>query len=488
LIEPVDGMLRFHHALIRDVVYAGLTKETRAELHERVGNWLEQRHEGAEEVVGYHLERAYQYRAELQPGAASLPELAQRAGERLAAAGVRAWKGADTPAAVNLLGRAAPLLQELPQRAETLCELGVAQRSTDFHSADVSLSEALAGAKEAGDRRVELRAQIELAYLRLFTDQDASPAELVQLVGDARPVFEELGDERALGRALRLLGYVRGSMEGRCAEWLDAAERAAVYYRRTGWSRAGCFLEAAAALFYGPMPVPEALARCEQLLDESNDRLGRASVLVYLGGLHVLGERYEEGQSLLDDADRIYEELGETYVRADNSARIRGGAHVLAGELESAEAVFRESCATLERVGDKPGLASVAAELAAVLDLQGRLDEADSWSRFAKEHAPAGDKIAQVLWRRVAGRVRTRKGLVAEGEALVLEALELAETTDALSHRGAVLLDLASVLSSANRREEAASRVHQALQLFEAKGNLAAAGLAQSRLAELAVA
>jgi tetratricopeptide (TPR) repeat protein len=488
LVERAENAFRFHHALIRDVAYAGITKQARADLHERFGTWLEQREEGAEEIVGYHLEQAYRYRAELRPAAPALPELAQRAGELLAAAGIRAWKGADAPAAVNLLGRAGPLLQKLSQRAETLCELGTAQRSTDFESADATLSEALACALEAGDRRMELRAQIELSHLRLFTDREASPDELVQLVREAIPVFEELGDERALARAWRHFGYIRGSMEGRCAEWLDSAARAATYYRRTGWSPAGCFLEAAAALFHGPTPAPEAQTRCEQLLGEVTDRLGTAHVLVYLAGVHVLGERYEEAFSLLDDADRVYEELGENYARADNSARIRGRAHLLARELESAEAVFRDSCATLERVGDKAGLSSVAAELGHVLYVQERLEEAVRWSHFAREHSPAGDKISQAYWRSVTGKVRAGQGLVEEGETLVLEALGIIETTDALSHRGEVRLDLASVLASLGQHAEAANRIEEALQLFEAKGNLASARLAQSRLAEVTVA
>ena len=48
---------RFHHVLIRDVAYAGITKERRADLHERHGAWLEHRSE-ADELVGYHAEQA----------------------------------------------------------------------------------------------------------------------------------------------------------------------------------------------------------------------------------------------------------------------------------------------------------------------------------------------------------------------------------------------------------------------------------------------
>ena len=62
-----DGF-RFRHLLIRDAAYDSLPKATRAELHERFATWLEEH--GAElveldEILGYHLERACQYRTEL---------------------------------------------------------------------------------------------------------------------------------------------------------------------------------------------------------------------------------------------------------------------------------------------------------------------------------------------------------------------------------------------------------------------------------------
>jgi predicted ATPase len=62
---------RFRHDLIRDAAYASLPKQHRAELHERFAGWLERRVAGRlaeyEEIVGHHLERAYQLRSELGP-------------------------------------------------------------------------------------------------------------------------------------------------------------------------------------------------------------------------------------------------------------------------------------------------------------------------------------------------------------------------------------------------------------------------------------
>ena len=74
---PEDEGFRFRHLLIRDAAYESLPKATRAELHERFADWLEQ-HELVEgdEIVGYHLEQAYRYRAELDPAAPNLAGLA----------------------------------------------------------------------------------------------------------------------------------------------------------------------------------------------------------------------------------------------------------------------------------------------------------------------------------------------------------------------------------------------------------------------------
>ncbi len=71
---PDDEGFRFRHLLIRDAAYESLPKATRAELHERFADWLEQ-HELVErdEIVGYHLEQAHRYRAELDPADPTLP-------------------------------------------------------------------------------------------------------------------------------------------------------------------------------------------------------------------------------------------------------------------------------------------------------------------------------------------------------------------------------------------------------------------------------
>jgi class 3 adenylate cyclase/tetratricopeptide (TPR) repeat protein len=488
--EERGAGLRFHHTLVRDVAYAGMTKDARAELHERFSSWLERHGDGVDEIVGYHLEQAYRYRAELRPRDPRLPELAYGAGTRLAAAGMRAFRRADVAATVNLLARAAPLLAgDARRRAEVLCELGVARRGLgQLAAAEEGFTAAAEAAAAAADRGLGLRARIELASLRALTDRDADLDELVELAHMAIELFERLGDDRALGRTWRQVGYVRGAMQGRCAEWLEASERALEHYRRSGWSAAGCLSELGAALFYGPTPVSAGIERCERLLAETADRTGTAHLLVYLAGLQALSARFDEALETLDDGEAILREIGETYALANNSGRLRGRIHVLAGDLEQAERVFSWCCETFERAHDEAALASVASELAITLCERSRQEAAKAWIAVAEEHAPTGDIEAQFAWRTAAGRVRAAGGDVESGHRLALEALAIVERTDTLTHHGGVLLQLAHILRAWDRQAEAAERVEQALALFARKEDAASALRARALLAELAVA
>src|SRR4051812_23041194 len=121
---PDDDAYRFRHDLIRDAAYQALPKSMRAELHERVAGWLAQEIAEQDEIVGYHLEQAHRYRAELgEPDDA----LAARAGAILGDAGLRATDRNDVPAAINLLSRAVDLLGDGNRRLELMVELGWAQ-------------------------------------------------------------------------------------------------------------------------------------------------------------------------------------------------------------------------------------------------------------------------------------------------------------------------------------------------------------------------
>ena len=107
-----EDAFRFRHLLIRDAAYEALSKRMRAELHELFADWLDERGGPVEldEIVGYHLEQAADYRHEL---GLTADDIAVRAGARLALAGRRALWREDRRAAAVLLERALRLTRPL---------------------------------------------------------------------------------------------------------------------------------------------------------------------------------------------------------------------------------------------------------------------------------------------------------------------------------------------------------------------------------------
>jgi tetratricopeptide (TPR) repeat protein len=161
---------------------------------------------------------------------------------------------------------------------------------------------------------------------------------------------------------------------------------------------------------------------------------------------------------------------------------------MLDGDAAAAARALEECCATFERMHDDAGLSTVAAEVADALYAEGRFAEAETWLELAEKRAASEDVSAQWSWRRTRAKLLARDSAFEEAEAVAGEAVRLATRTDALSDRGLVLLDLAEVLRLADRPDEAAVRVEEALALFERKGNRVSAETARTTLSRLAVA
>ena len=68
---PGDDGYRFRHQLIREAPYDALPKATRAELHQRLADWLEEHARNLvelDEILGYHLDQAYTHQTQLPSG------------------------------------------------------------------------------------------------------------------------------------------------------------------------------------------------------------------------------------------------------------------------------------------------------------------------------------------------------------------------------------------------------------------------------------
>ena len=134
-VRPQEGgVFGFRHLLVQEAVYRAAPKRLRAELHERHADRLDEVHADLpelDELAGYHLEQAHALRTELGEADRRTQRLAEDGGNRLGAAGIRAWKRNDVHATVSLLRRATTLLPTGDRRRrELLCELGPALRAS----------------------------------------------------------------------------------------------------------------------------------------------------------------------------------------------------------------------------------------------------------------------------------------------------------------------------------------------------------------------
>ena len=485
-VRRMKSGFRFYHVLVRDISYAGLPLEQRAELHERLADWLDGRGE-ADELVGYHLEQAFRQRESLGAGDGRGRRLALDAGGRLGRAGMEAWKRSDTPATVSLLTRAVGLLPESDAfRLDLLCELGPALRTgSDLSAAEETLFGAAETAAAVGDRRLELRARLELARVRLFSDPEGRAEEVLDVAAEAIPVFEAVRDDRSLSRAWLGVAVVHGPVHLRHAAALDAAEEAMAYYRHSGWPPSSALGVLAAALEHGPMPVSAAIRRCRKLLADAATG-GQANVLGALAALEAMRGRAGEARRLVTQARDLYRELGQVSTAEANCGAAAARIELEAGDYAAAEQTLRSTCHALELVGDRAYLATAAAELANVLCHSGQFDEADEWCSLAAELGASDDIITQASWRTARARLLVQEGKLSEAEELAREAVRLLQETDALTAKARFSLDMAEILQAAGKPGEAVEAVERAIELFDRKGNAVGVKRGRGQLAEIA--
>ena len=478
-----EDAFRFRHVLIREAAYDALPKQLRADLHERFAAWLEDvggdRIGEIEEVLGYHLEEAYRYRAELARVDGPARALALRAGARLGSAGRRALEKSDTRAAVNLLERAALLLSDDDHARLTLLpSLGFAlTQSGELGRADEVLTSAIELARASGDRHSELAAVVERIALRLISRPEEGVETLLRQVDDAIPELEALNDDHALGRAWYLIGLARYIWGCRFAEGEEALGRALDHARRVGDRRQEGQIRTHLwyAAWVGPTPVPEAIRRCNQILAElEHDRLVEAGALRALASLVARRGDFADARLLLGRAREAYDELGMRLVSSAIGAFGAGDIEVLAGDLDAAERELRVGYDALERMGEKGYLSGVAGFLGGVLYTQGRYDDAEHYAEICRHGSITEDVWLHVMHLSIRAKVLARRGEHAEAEALAREAVAVSEKTDGLDIRAAASLDLAEVLQLGGRAGEAVDPVEAAIALYAQKGNIVA--------------
>jgi tetratricopeptide (TPR) repeat protein len=489
LVQPdpttSDTGFRFRHALIRDAAYEGIPKGIRADLHERVAAQLEAR-AADDALVGHHLEQAFLSRRDL--GRLDVV-LGTRAGRRLQVGGRRAFRRSDVPATIALFERARAVLPEDdPSQPRLLIELGDARLETvDIPGALEDYDDAIEAAQLLGDRAAELHALMQRQYVRSFSVPGNSGGHAVELALDSMRELERLGDERALERAWFLKGY-GDYVASRWRESANALEEAVRHARRGdaflggGSSPLGFF---AVTLVYGPIPVPDAIARVEQELQlATGDRALEAFLGEFLASLFAMQGRLEDARRLYAAAIATYEEL-DLHLRLITSPQIGAQIELVAGDQDAAERELRVGAERNDAMGSRGFAAVLRARLAGLRVTQGRLVEAEALARGVSEAAPEDEFYAQVLWRCALTGALTRRGATEDAEQPARDALSLTDGVDCPELRVAALTAAAELQVAEGQTAEGRRLLEEARQIMEAKGNLVALGSVEAALAEL---
>jgi class 3 adenylate cyclase/tetratricopeptide (TPR) repeat protein len=486
---------RFRHLLIRDVTYEALPKRRRAELHERLADWLG-REDGEvlpeqDEIAGHHFEQAYRYLEQLGRVGPREVELAIRGARRLESGGRRAMSRDDPPAAVNLLSRALDLLPSGdPDRVGSLLDLGDAlAEAGEWRRAHEVLAEAVDAAQVAGDRLLSARGTIALLYLGEVTEPRGWTEQAEREAGRAIALFERSGDRVGLAHSWRVIAHVYN----RRLQWADlerVGQRIVGYARRAGDRRTETRILGgiSASLCLGPTPAGEAVERCERILAE----LGGAPrptmmVLDSLALCSAMLERFDEAERLLARADAIRDELTGKLWKVGR-VEFSAWTYLLAGRPGDAERVLRPAYEAFARIGEKGGTLAIHAALLAeaVSTLGGRDEQAEQLSQIAEAAAADSEDVAaQGEWRMARATALARNGSIVDAERLAREAAMLAAATQCPLVQTTTMLTLARVLLLGGRPAEARQAAQDALAVAEGKGDLASSSLARALLGEL---
>jgi tetratricopeptide (TPR) repeat protein len=479
LVRPERGELtegdafKFRHLLIRDAAYEALSKAERADLHERFGDWLERasadRMEEYQEIIGYHLEQAYRYRAELGGGESNGP-LAERAADMLGMAGRRAHARADVRTTVDLLERAERLwpkasaqrLRSLPALADALGETGPGDRPLSL------LDEGLAIAQTLGDPSV--RAHLLLARRRHsheqpFTDLAERDAT------EALATFEQAGDELGLASAWRMLGdvnWVRLKVAAAAAAWERSADHAAA-----GGDNASAADDLAwqlIAKLFGPPPAAECLEQASAALSQvSAFPAAKAEVLWTVSNAHAMLGEFEEAREALAASRLIERELGRDATVSHFLTQVAEENLFIEGQMAERIEVLREGLASFEQAtGETNPL--LAATLALALAQDGDIESAEPLATTARD-LPAGQVThVRISWQEALALCKAHRGAADEAKSLIDDALATLRAGEFVEHLANALLVQAEVLRLAGNLAEAMSAIREAQALYTAKG------------------
>jgi class 3 adenylate cyclase/tetratricopeptide (TPR) repeat protein len=421
----------FRHALIREVVYDGVLKDSRRQLHARIVDAFEER----------FGERAVEH-SERLAGHATRAQIWDKAVTYWMAAAERAQaRGALRDAARNL-ERALAAKRELPQdarsKAETvdlLCELRAllwplgTERAREIEY----LRDAEKLASEIGDER---RRGWVLTYISSHHWVRSEYREAEALSDEARRIAEVHDDVRLGATANFRLGLARYSL-GRYAAAVEVlretveALSGGLIHERLGMSGypvvfAENFIAACKCESGDFAAAAAALEHARTLAEEGGDLYSLIATRMGTGRFHVHKGEYADAIPILDGVLQMARAAGAASLQGVLSLYL-GMARVMHGEIDEGVALL-EDAVTPKFWEISPKNAGIFVALAEGYLLAGRLEEARRAVGQALDFASTHDEAGHHAWAiRLTGEIALAAGEWDDARAAFDEAMARAE-------------------------------------------------------------
>ena len=478
--DEAAGRWRFAHALVFEAAYRSLSKELRAELHERLGDWMLGENvdqADVDESVARHLERALHLREELGARDERTDLLSTRAGELFADAGSRAFAAVDYITSRDLLGRAAALLPTgSPRRLDLVPYLGMTLAATGLpEEAELVLSEGVEQARSAGSERDALRTTVRLLANRIY--RSPTDAEIESAAFGARAAvesFESMGDDAGVAEtalALMEIEYMRGRLP-ETLQWTSKALRHALAAGRPREATEAAAMLLASAI-EGPLPVDRFAVTAGELSNSKSDPISRATSRALLAAAALAvgddSDFREHERAWRDVIDRN----GLSGLGATQSMTL-AHAEIWAGNPGTAERRLREAREILVPLGFIWWMDGLDGLLCSAVEAQDRPREFLRLADKFEASVTFLDRDISIRRQLVRARVHLIRGSAADADVAARHGLELAETSNLVLSQANALLTLADVHDARNLGEEAAVARREAIAKLRAKGNLAA--------------
>ncbi|TXI42877.1 MAG: hypothetical protein E6Q57_14015, partial [Mycobacterium sp.] len=464
---------RFHHVLIRDVAYRRLLKSERADLHERLANWVEAGGTNlafeSDEVVARNLEAAQGYRSDLGLRDTHSAELALRSARSYLSSARRALDRDELVSAGTQAARGAALAT-----ADTALHAGLLLVGCE---AFLSAGDVAAGAPLVDDlERIagDALAPWAICYrcqLVVYTDPSRLP-EADDRLQEAIDEFARRGDAAGLAKAHRVRANARARL-GRVGDAEIDLFEALIAARRGGDHRQITAALGAApnAALWGPSPAPKAGGRCLDVVRMQRMTTAAPSLeatsLRCLAVLELLRGRPDKARSMLGDARQVVAELGLRHGLMETEL-YAGIIELMVGDPVAAEPHFRTALEGLDALGVGADAGQAAALLARSVLAQGRIDEADRYA--AESERIAGHNLKTAIgWRAVRAEILSAQGQHEAAIAKAREAVAVAADTDLVLDHADACLALSRVLAAAGDASAAAHARSDAESLYAAK-------------------